>query len=94
MFDEVGGFCTAFPGNFNDVDFSLKIREKGYRIVWSPNASWYHFESQSRDPKVEVWEHEQINARWLHRLVADPYYNPNLAPGRDDWVELPFRSGA
>ncbi len=94
VFDEVGGFCTAFPGNFNDVDFSLKIREKGYRIVWSPNASWYHFESQSRDPKVEVWEHEQINARWLHRLVADPYYNPNLAPGRDDWVELPFRSGA
>ena len=32
VFEEIGGFCTAFPGNFNDVDFSLKIREKGYRI--------------------------------------------------------------
>ena len=45
-------------------------------------------------PEVAAGLSTPAGARWLHRLVADPYHNPNLAPGRDDWVELPFRSGA
>lgn len=87
VFDEVGGFTPLLGNNFNDVDFSLKIRHKGYRIIWTPHAELFHFESMSREPKVLVPEHDFIKLRWWHQLNHDPYYNPNLAPSRDDWVE-------
>ena len=48
-FDEVGGFPTELPLSYNDVDFSLKLRRAGHRIVWTPWAVWYHFESRTRD---------------------------------------------
>jgi GT2 family glycosyltransferase len=85
VFEEVGGFCPELPNNFNDVDFSLKVRSKGYRIVWTPHAVLYHFESMSREPRVSEEEHAYLDRRWLPQLNADPYYNPNLEPDRDDW---------
>ena len=87
VFDEIGGFTPALGNNFNDVDFSLKIRRKGYRILWTPHAQLYHFESMTREPKVLVPEHDFIKLRWWYELHHDPYHNPNLAPMRDDWVE-------
>ena len=33
---------------FNDVDFCLKVRDAGYRNVWTPYAELYHHESVSR----------------------------------------------
>ena len=50
-FDEVGGFPTELPLSYNDVDFSLKLRRAGHRIVWTPWAVWYHFESRTRDSR-------------------------------------------
>ena len=94
VFDEVGGFDESLPVNFNDVDFSLKIRATGRRVVWTPWASWYHFESQTRPPTARPEEFEAIDARWHREITHDPYYNPNLAPRRSDWVERPMRSGA
>ena len=55
---------------------------------------WYHFESQTRPPEASDEEFEAIDRRWHHEITHDPYYNPNLAPYRSDWLELPFRSGA
>ena len=49
-FEEVGGFPTELPLSYNDVDFSLKLRRAGHRIVWTPWAVWYHFESRTRTP--------------------------------------------
>lgn len=34
-----------------------------------------------------------MDARWHREINNDPYYNPNLAPYRSDWMERPFRSG-
>ena len=36
---------------FNDVDFCLKLRELGYRNVWTPHANLYHHEWASRGPE-------------------------------------------
>ena len=33
---------------FNDVDFCLKVREKGYLIVYNPYIEFWHYESKSR----------------------------------------------
>jgi len=93
-FEAVGGFATELPLNYNDVDFSLKLRAAGHRIVWSPWAVWYHFESRTRHSVLLDEEYAFVNQRWHYELNADPYYNPNLAPDRFDWLERPLRSGA
>ena len=48
VFDAVGGFDVEFPSNYNDVDFCLKVRAAGHRIVWTPWALWHHFESRTQ----------------------------------------------
>ena len=48
VFDAVGGFTELLPGNYNDVDYCMKLRLAGWSIIYEPAASLYHFESQSR----------------------------------------------
>lgn len=93
-FEQVGGFSTDLPLNFNDVDLCLKLRAAGHRIVWTPWSVWYHFESRTRVPELAEGEYEFINERWHYAINNDPYYNTNLAPRRSDWLERPLRSGA
>ncbi len=93
VFDEVGGFDETMAVNFNDVDFSLKIRATGRRVIWTPFASWHHFESQTRPPTATPEEFAAVDARWHHEINHDPYYNHHLAPFRSDWLERPWASG-
>jgi GT2 family glycosyltransferase len=86
VFDEVGGLSPNFAVNYNDVDFCLKIRRAGYRIVYTPHAVLYHFESRTRRNVVTDEDRERIRSRWAYELDHDPYHNPNLVPGRDDWT--------
>ena len=94
VFDEVGGMSEELPVNYNDVDLSLRIRAAGHRVVWTPHACWWHFEGQSFDHPIDAAEIAVIGRDWSDEIVHDPYYNPNLAPGRTDWLERPGRSGA
>lgn len=94
VFLDVGGMNTDFPANYNDVDLSMTVRAAGYRILWTPYAQWYHFESRSFAHPIDPIETALIEQRWGTDLYVDPYSNPNLTPGRNDWLELPGRSGA
>lgn len=78
VFEEVGGLCTDFPSNYNDVDFGLKTQELGYRVVFTPHAQFFHFESQTRSPRLQTFEVAKIGARWRDKLDDDPYFNPRL----------------
>ncbi len=73
VYDLVGGFCTAFPGNYNDVDFCMKVRASGHRIVYEPEAVLWHFESRSRVAGIRPDEVELIQRRWLTELIDDPF---------------------
>ena len=60
IFDEVGGFDERLRVVLNDVDLCLKIRQRGYLVVYTPHASLYHYEGSSRGggataPPVEVF---------------------------------------
>lgn len=95
VFDAVGGFPEDLPLHFNDVEFCLAVRAHGHRIVWTPHASWYHFEGKSRSRGATLDEWNRVARRWWpDGIPHDPYSNPNLTPKRDDWLELPGRSGA
>lgn len=74
MFTSIGGFSQAFPGNYNDVDLSLKVSESGARVAVAGGARLYHFESKTRDATVQRSEIEQLHLRWVRRISADDNY--------------------
>lgn len=73
VYMELGGLSLAFPHSYNDVDFALKALMAGYRIVWTPYAQLWHFESLSRDPSVRRAEVETLYARWGDDVETDLY---------------------
>jgi GT2 family glycosyltransferase len=73
VFDAVGGFTVGLPGNYNDVDYCMKLRVAGWSCVYEPAAVLYHFESKSREAGIKPEEIELIQRRWLTHLVHDRY---------------------
>jgi GT2 family glycosyltransferase len=82
VFAEAGGFDEAFPLNYNDIDYCLRVRKLGYRVVFTPHARLIHHESVTK-PGVYKEELDAFHARW--GAVVDPYYNPNLNPETFDY---------
>lgn len=69
-----GGLSERFPRSFNDVDFCNKLLADGYRIICNGQRALYHFESLTRDPKVEQDEVESLYRYWGSKLSSpDPY---------------------
>lgn len=92
-YDEVGGLDEGFAVSLNDVDFCLKLREKGYLNVFTPFAELFHYESLSRGLDLEgknaeryEKESEHFRSKWKEVLdKGDPYYNPNFSLDRSDF---------
>lgn len=77
---------------FNDVDFCLKLREAGYRNIWTPYAELYHHESATRGKedtpeKLEraAREVSYMQRRWKKIIAHDPAYSPNLTIHHEDF---------
>ncbi len=87
VFFEVGGMCTFMPSNYNDVDLCLKTGSLGYRIVWTPFAELYHYESKSRVARLSEYELHTIRRRWGHHFQKDPMwpYDDERYPSPSTW---------
>ena len=75
-----------FPVAFNDVDLCMRIRNEGWKIIWSPFAELIHAESASRGKdqtpeKQSRAMREQIEFinRWTALGFDDPFYSPALS---------------
>ena len=85
-FQEVGGFREELAVAFNDVDFCLKVRALGKRVVYTPYALFTHYESKSRGlednpEKVKRFNSEIVTLGKIWHMIlrkGDPYYNPAL----------------
>ncbi|SDN61017.1 Glycosyltransferase, GT2 family [Methylobacterium phyllostachyos] len=82
----VGGFdADAFPIDFNDVDFCLRLGTAGWKTVWTPDATLAHLESVSRGPSIGAqrvrFEREaaRFSDRWRGAIRHDPFYHPSLS---------------
>jgi glycosyltransferase involved in cell wall biosynthesis len=92
-YDEVFGLDEInLKVAFNDVDFNLKVREAGYRNIWTPYAELYHHESVSRGAEDTPEKKKRFNdevkfmqQKWGGILDMDPYYSPNLTKHREDF---------
>lgn len=99
-FEAVGGLDESYPSAFNDVDFCLRVREAGYRVVYAPAAELVHHEMHTygshyageRAP-FEAEEMARLRRRWAGLVANDPYHNPNLdlAYGREWSLSFPPR---
>ncbi|WP_156481115.1 glycosyltransferase family 2 protein [Variovorax sp. PAMC 28711] len=77
---------------FNDVDFCLRLIEKGFRNIWTPYAELFHHESATRGADTAPEKRErfvrEVNYmldRWDALLKDDPAYSPNLTLDREDF---------
>lgn len=92
LFTSVNGFDEHnFPIAFNDVDYCLKVRSLGFKVIYTPNAKLYHYESKTRGyedtpEKLERFKREgaALRNKWGALIDNDPFYNPNLTLDRED----------
>ncbi|KAB2930663.1 MAG: glycosyltransferase family 2 protein [Candidatus Contendobacter sp.] len=93
-FVAVGGFNEEkLAVTFNDVDLCLKLIKSGFRIIWTPYAELYHYESASRgydNTLAKITRSEQeityMRKHWGDWLMSDPAYNPNLTLETEDFT--------
>ena len=78
IYETVGGLCEDFPRAFNDVDFGNKLRRNGFRIVFTPKSVLHHFESLTRDPRVEEFEVRNLYRRWGSLISKPDEYTPSF----------------
>lgn len=93
LYDELGGLDENFAVALNDVDFCMRIREKGYLNVFTPFAELFHYESKSRGSDMDGEgaaryrkESDDFKKKWQQQLEAgDPYYNVNFSLDHSDF---------
>ena len=85
-FNEVKGFEEDLKVAYNDIDFCLKLIDKGYYNIFLPQVNLYHHESLSRgmDTTTEKYqlflkEKAYLMNKWKKYIDRDPYYNINLS---------------
>ena len=91
-FDAVGGLDETFQVAFNDIDLCMKFRAAGKKIIFTPYAELYHYESKSRGledtPEKQFRfdkEVKRFQEKWAQQLeMGDPYYSPNLSVTEGD----------
>lgn len=80
LFDELNGFDEELAVVGNDIDFCLRLRERGSRNLWTPRCTLIHHESISREARVPPEDEQVMWKRWGKLFIAgDQYYNPNLS---------------
>ncbi len=102
IYEAVGGMDEDLPTAFNDVDFCLRVREAGHRVVFAGSVELVHHETISFGhhyagrPEQEAIEVRRMQARWAHVCRADPFHNPNLSlvPGKEWTPAFPPRIDA
>src|SRR4029078_3121956 len=79
VFTEAGGFNEeGYRVSYNDVDLCLRLRRRGYLIVYTPYALLYHDDYQTLGLNRYPKEENRLREEWRGELRSDYYYNPNL----------------
>ena len=87
VFESINGFDEKIAVAFNDIDLCLRIRERGYLIVYNPYSSFYHYESKSRGYEDTPEKVKRFNKEFAYFVnkwpkileKGDEYYNINLS---------------
>lgn len=91
VYEQLGGLDTDFAVAFNDIDYCLRARKHGWKVVYDPHAEMVHHESASRGRDRTPEQKARLSsekARLINRhadfIAHDPAYNPNLTIEHED----------
>ncbi len=80
VFEETGGFDENYDLALSDVEICLRIRARGYRILYTPFARLVHYEGSTRAGYIPA---RDLSVGYLHMKpyvqAGDRHYNPNLS---------------
>ena len=93
VYEKVGGMSEEFGTACGDIDFCLKVRETGKRVVYNPYAEMIYggekdagLETAKRRSEADRHSAELLLNKWEETIKAgDPYYNPNLTTQKLDF---------
>ncbi|MDQ2865182.1 MAG: glycosyltransferase family 2 protein [Candidatus Eremiobacteraeota bacterium] len=102
LYRDLGGLDETFWNGYEDVDYCLKVRARGLRVVYEPKAKLFHFESQSGVQRFRksLWNTEMLAERWRGKVIFDGVKKnfrrgctrrATAAPhGGSDWSVMPL----
>ncbi|CTQ75431.1 glycosyltransferase family 2 protein [Roseibium alexandrii] len=101
LFLSMKGFDPALQVAYNDVDYCLRLRELGRKVLLEPKATLIHHESATRSDDLNPENRERalaevarMQTRWFNSLRRDPQFHPCLsmaAPGFTPREDLRYR---
>jgi GT2 family glycosyltransferase len=92
LFLEAGGFDERFAVEFNDIDYCLRLREVGKRVICAATPVLIHSEGTTRGvrrtPSLQVMEEQTLFVQlWGHALAVDPYAPPDWPLETERWPQ-------
>jgi glycosyltransferase involved in cell wall biosynthesis len=76
IYEQVEGLDERLSA-FSDIDLCLKLRQAGYRNIYTPFTDLIFHGVHERSPS----EAALTRTKWGHLVAEDPFYNPNLKAG-------------
>lgn len=86
VFEKIGGFNEEFVLCGSDVELCLRVRDRGYRIMYTPFAQLKHKEAATRGQSIPSGDFK-VSYKHYETILSsgDPYFNPNLS----HWDTIP-----
>ena len=82
----LGGLVEHYATHYQDVDFCLRLRRKGLRILCVPDAKLVHYENVTRGHDYDVLDRLLLQDTWEGELSSgDPYFNPAFSLTKLDY---------
>ncbi len=86
LWDELGGFDVDFaPAYWEETDLAFRVREKGYRVVYTPFAQVIHYEGMTagKDTQSGLKKYQTINQKkfinkWMSNLKTTLLIKPSF----------------
>ena len=92
-FESVCGLDEELKVAFNDIDLCLRLRERGWRIIYAADAVLFHLESATRGVDTAPGKRDRfgrevrfMRERWGETLQNDPFYSRHFDYRSADFV--------
>jgi O-antigen biosynthesis protein len=80
LFMDAGGFDEEFATAYWDVDYCLRLRDRGYLITYTPYARLiHHIPVPTLSELIIEPDATRFKNRWQQVIDRDPYFNPNFS---------------
>ncbi|MGB3787500.1 MAG: glycosyltransferase [Phormidesmis sp.] len=85
LWTDLGGFDTRYePAYYEDTDLAFRVREAGYKVIYTPFSKLIHFEGVSSGisltsgtKQYQLTNQSKFKVRWQRQLLRE--LNPNQA---------------